>query len=55
MKEILLSDMPGMHHSLRDVKREVSVMQELARSRACHIVKFVAFFTTDEVAWIVLK
>ena len=51
----MLSDVPGMHNSLRDVKREVSVMEELANSRACHIVKLAAFFYTDECAWIILK
>ena len=55
MKEVQLSNVPGMHNSLADVEREVGVMHELVRSKACHIVKLAAFFHTDEVAWIVLK
>ncbi|KAK9797037.1 hypothetical protein WJX73_003012 [Symbiochloris irregularis] len=45
----------GEVNTLRDIFREVEVLQELSSSNMCHVVEFVGFHRSHETAWIVLR
>ena len=55
VKELLLSSTPDGINSLKEVLREVEVLQALSKGRTCHVVKLHAFYRSKDTAWLVLE